>query len=314
MNTVKKLFLLLLVLVPVFSLWAQSEGSGVKSGTSLSLAVSSLPEGKLTLSQSFTVPALQGDGPLVKGNNVKFGINAEVTPISMNLLGNAVFTPIAFIELAAGGMIGSGWNIEGLGKGIGINVADSNGKTSVQAGSDSPFGGTFLGAYFGGAFQFDFAAIAPGDWNHVLIRTYHEASTRMFSSAKPGDAWIYESDHGENQNGWKYYGSYLLGYQMPIFLNTVALMAEMNKYLYNTPGGEKWGDSVGRWDFGLVMNFKVTDRFGAALITQFRLYRNYSNFEYGDKDNNVYYRERDYDGKRDLKFYRVAAILSYKLN
>ena len=144
----------------------------------------------------------------------------------------------------------------------------------------------------------------------------------MYSRANKGDAWFFESDHGENQNGWNYLGTYILGYQMPLFLNTVALQAEMLKYLYNTPGGDKWGDSVGRWDFGLVMNFAITERFSTLLVTQFRLYRDYKDFEYpvsifgnksGGVDSDLYYHEREYTDSRTLKFYRVAAVLNYKL-
>ena len=306
------------ILLIVLSLFTQAlAADDITTSNGLTLLISSLPEAKLIVSQSFTVPFLQGEGAMVKNNNVKFSIDAEITPISMGLLGGVIFTPIAFIEIAAGGLIGSGWNIELFGsevRGIGANVSD-NGKTSVDG---SAFDGTFMGAHFGGAFQFDLAAVLPGDWNHVLFRSYHEANCRIYSRAGRGDSWFYESDHGENQNGWNYYGNYLIGYQMPIFLNMVALLAETEKYLYNTPDGDLWGDSLGRWDFGLITNFKITDKFSTALITQFRLYRNYSNFTYNNKDKddsnyNRYYRDRMLDDGRSLKFYRVAAILNYKL-
>ena len=303
-----------LIIIPVLPVFTESE---IDSKTSMKLAISSLPEAKLTFSQDFKVPFMQGEGMLVSGNNIKFGLDAEITPISMGLLGRAVFTPIAFLEFSAGGMIGSGWNIELFGsevRGIGINVSDT-GKTSVDG---SAFDGAFLGSWFGGAFQFDTGAVFPGDWNHVLIRTSHELSCRMYSRAGADDPWFFESDHGENQNGWNYLGTYILGYQLPLFLNTVAFQAEMFKYLYDTPESGQWGGAKGRWDFGLIMNFSFTERFSTMLVTQFRLYRNYENFEYGikDKDNpdyNRYYRERILDDGRTLKFYRVAAIMNYKL-
>jgi hypothetical protein len=306
---------LLLIFFPVSPLYAESE---VESRTSVELQISTLPEAKLILFQDFIVPVLQGDNALVKDNNIKFGMKYEVTPISMCLWGTTVFTPVAFLEFAARGMIGSGWNINLFGgevRGMGLNVPDDEDKTSVDG---TPFDGTFLGAEFGGAFQFDLAAVLPGDWNHVLFRTDHEMRAKMYSRAGIGDAWFYESDHGENQNGWTYYGRYLIGYQMPFFLNTVALQAEMEKYLYGTPNGDQWGEALGRWDFGLIMNFQFTERFRTMLVTQLRLYREYENFTYNNKDENDpdynrYYKERVATGGGSLQFYRVAAILNYRL-
>jgi len=286
----------------------------LKSDTSLSLALSSLPEAKLIFAQSFTLPCLQGDNPLVENNNVKFGVNAELTPISMNLLGNIVFTPVAFFELSAGGMLGTGWIINLFDSevyGIGINRPDENGYAYVDG---SALDGFFGKGHAGGALQFDAAALIPGEWNHVVFRSYHEIGYKMYSRAEKGDPWFYEDDFGENQNGWNYYGSYLVGYRMPIFLDTVAVLAEMDKYLYNTPGGDQWGDSLGRWTLGLMMNFAFSEKISSMLAVQFRTLRNYTNYTYSDEDN-LFYRDRilDSDNPRSLTFFRAALILNYRL-
>jgi len=307
----KRIILLSWVFLPAFPLVAETD---LKSETSLSLAISSLPEAKLIFAQSFTLPCLQGDNPLVKDNNIKFGLNAELTPISMNLLGNVVFTPVAFFELSAGGMVGSGWIANLFGselRGIGLNRPDDRGCTSVDG---SAFDGIFGGGHVGGAVQFDLAALIPGEWNHVVFRLYHEIGYKMYSRAEKGDSWFFENDDGENQNGWNYYGSYLVGYRMPIFLDIVALLAEMEKYLYNTPGGTQWGDSLGQWTFGLLTNFTISKKFSFALLTQFRTLRNYTNYTYGDKDD-LYYRYRDLDSgnPRTFSFYRTVLVLNYRL-
>jgi hypothetical protein len=301
-------FLLFLLALPLFA------ETDLKSETSLNLALSSLPEAKLIFAQSFTLPCLQGDNPLVKDNNVKFGVNAELTPISMNLLGNVIFTPVAFFELSAGGMLGTGWIINLFGSevyGIGLNRPDDNGYTSVDG---SAFDGFFGKGNMGGALQFDLAALIPGEWNHVVFRSYHEIGYKMYSRAQKGDSWFYEDDFGENQNGWNYYGSYLVGYRMPIFLDTVAVLAEIEKYLYNTPGGDQWGDSLGQWTFSLMMNFAFSEKISTALAVQFRTLRNYTNYTYDD-ENNLFYQERilNSDNPRSLSFYRAALILNYRL-
>ena len=286
----------------------------VKSETSLNLAITSVPEAKLIVAQGFTLPCLQGENPLIKDNNIKFGMNVELTPISMNFLGNAVLTPVAFFELSAGGMLGTGWIINLFGselRGIGLNRPDKNRHTSVDGSS---FDGFYGKGHAGGALQFDLAALIPGEWNHVVFRSYHEIGYKMYSRAEKGDSWFFEGDFGENQNGLNYYGSYLAGYRMPIFLDTVAVFAEIEKYLYDTPGGDKWGDSLGRWTLSLMLNCTFSKKFSAALAAQFRTLRNYTNYTYGDKDNLFYqYRILDSDNPRSLSFYRAVLILDYRL-
>jgi hypothetical protein len=303
-------YILLLSFFLAFPLCAETD---VKSETSLSLAITSVPETKLTFSQIFTFPCLQGDNPLVKDNNVKLGLNVNMTPISINLLGNVVLTPAAFFELSAGGMLGSGWIINLFGSelyGIGLNRPNDQGHTSVDGSS---FDGFFAKGQMGGAVQFDLAAIVPGKWNHVVFRSYHEVGYKMYSRAEKGDSWFFEKDFGENQNGWNYYGSYLAGYRMPIMLDTVAVLAEIEKYLYNTPGGDQWGDSLGRWTLGLMTNFTFSKNFSSTLAAQFRTLRNYTNYTYGDNDN-VFYRNRilDSDNPRTLSFYRAVLLLNYR--
>jgi hypothetical protein len=169
---------------------------------------------------------------LTEGNNIELALTAEVTPISLTGYAEAVWTPIAFLQFVAGGRIGSAWNMT-LGdfelNGIGINYADSKGKAKTDG---SAFDGLLWKMQAGAAFQMDAAAIIPGDWNHVVLRTYHEINHRGYSKAKEDESWYYQCDDGENQNGFNYYGNILLGYQMPIFLNTIAFMAEMDLYLY----------------------------------------------------------------------------------
>jgi hypothetical protein len=294
-----------------FPLFSETD---LKSETSLSLAMSSLPEAKLTFAQSFTLPCLQGDNLLIKDNNIKFGFNAEMTPISMNFLGNVALTPVAFFELSAGGMLGSGWIINLFGSelyGIGLNRPNNKGHSSVDG---SAFDGFFGEGHMGGAVQFDLAALVPGEWNHVVFRSYHEIGYKMYSRAEKDIPWFFENDDGENQNGWNYYASYLAGYRMPIILDTVALLAEIEKYLYNTPGGDKWGDSLGRWTFGRLTNFTLSEKLSCTLFAQFRTLRNYTNYAYGDKDVLYYrYRNLDFDNPRTFAFYRAVLVLNYRL-
>jgi hypothetical protein len=306
----KQLPILLLgyLLTAAIPLWGEAE---ISASTDLNLTISSIPEAKLGVTQNFTFPLLQGSGPLTMGNNLQTAFTAELSPISVNGVTELIWTPIAFFQVIAGARAGSGWNIELFGsdiKGIGINRRGSGGSAETVG---SAFDGLLWSAQMGGAFQFDLAAILPGDWHHVVFRSYHEIRYKGYSAASGDESWYFESDYGENRNGFNYYGNYLLGYQMPLFLNTVAFLAEMDKYLYDTPDRELWGDELGRWTFAGLFNFTITDWLSAALIAQFRTMRNYTDTT---KDLEFYQDRRIRNNpSRHLEFYRVAVIMTVHL-
>jgi hypothetical protein len=284
----------------------------ITSSTELSVTASTLPEARLRLTHTVKVPFLRGENPLVSGNDIVFEFDGDLTPVSMDLRTEIVWTPIAFFQLVAVGQIGSGWNVyfEPLDwnlPGIGINRRNNDGTTSLDS---SPFDGLLWNAGAGGVFQFDLAAIFPGDWNHVVFRTYHEAFYAGYSRASKEDSWYFEVDAGENRNGWNYSGNYLIGYQMPAILRMAALMAEIRTYLYDTPNRELWGDGLGEWTFSAIFNFKFSDQFDVTLIPQLRTQRSWT----AETKDYEFYQDRRLDSpERHLEFYRVAAIATFKL-
>jgi hypothetical protein len=309
----RKLVILLLLLLFV-SLLAQpllaQEEAEVTSASNLLLQISSLPELKLGFTQRYIFPFLQGESPLTENNNINLGLTAEISPVSLNGIVEAVWVPIAFLEFSAGGKIGSGWNIELFGGdvyGIGVNKQNADGSGEING---SAFDGLLWKAQVGGAFQFDLAAVIPGDWNHVVFRSYHEMNYKGYTKAKGNEAWIFENDDGENCNGFNYYGNFLLGYQMPIFLDMVAFLAEMDLYLYDTPNRTVWGDDLIRWTFSSVLSFTITKKFSIVVITQFRTRRNWNELNWED----LHYRSRTVDtsNPQHLEFYRVAGAFLFK--
>ena len=163
----------------------------------------------------------------------------------------------------------------------------------------------------GAVLQFDLAALDPGDWHHLIARSYHEINYMGYTRASADESWYYENDDGENCNGFNYYGNLLIGYQMPLFINMAALLAEGNLYLYDTPDRRLWGDQKFRWTFSGIVNFTLNKRLDLTLLTQFRTRRNYQETDWED----LYYRNRTIDRSKPqrLEFYRVAAVLSFKL-
>jgi hypothetical protein len=299
-------------------LWAEPE---VVSKREIALTISSLPEAKLAFNQNFTFPFLQGGHFLTRDNNIRLKLTAEMTPISLNGLADAYWTPAAFFQVRAGTRLGSGWNIELFGSpvyGIGVNrpqagIPAGDGPVAAER-AGAPFDGLLWKVHGGGTLQFDAAALFPGDWHHLVFQSYHEINYRGYTGAGSGVSWVFENDEAENLNGFNYYGNILVGYQMPVFLNTVGILVEMDKYLYDTPSRENWGDEKVRWVFSGLFNFTVTKWFGAALLVQCRTRRNY---EDGDRKNaaRYFYQTRTLDRENPLRleFYRVAAVLTFTI-
>ncbi|MCL2264529.1 MAG: hypothetical protein FWC22_00690 [Treponema sp.] len=310
----KKIIVLSLILT-ILSHTLIAQNNGMTMSSELLLQVSSLPEAKLVFTESIIFPFLQGKSPLTEGNNIKLSAAAEISPISLNGAFKAELTPVAFFVFSAGGRLGAGWHLNLFGNdiyGTGFNLIHTGGESKYDG---KGFDALLWKTYAGGTFQFDLAAVFPGDWNHVVFQTYHEINIHGNTRAKNGEAWYFEADEGENRNGWNYYGSFVLGYQMPLFLNMAAFMAEMDIYLYNGVSSQSgkprtdWGDNLIRWRISNILNFQITEQFSVALITQFRSRRNFT-----AGTENLHYQERKLDKSNPLRleFYRVAAMVSYK--
>jgi hypothetical protein len=304
-----------LLLLPLFAqaLTAEEQPddqTAVTSSRELTLMVTSLLSMKAIFTERFNFPFLPGASPLTADNNIGLALSAELSPVSLNGVAEAIWTPVAFFQFAAGGRIGSGWNLSlsgGNAYGIGLNRPDSAGNGEHNGGA---FDGLLWKVQTGGALQADLAALYPGDWHHVIARSYHEINYRGYTRAKSGESWYYETDEGENCNGFNYYGNLLLGYRMPLFFNMAGLLVEADLYLYDTPGRDKWGDDTIRWTFSGVFGFAITKHLDLTLAAQFRTRNNYQEPHWRD----LYYRNRTVDRSRPvrLEFYRAAAVLTYK--
>ena len=201
-----------------------------------------------------------------------------------------MLTPIAVAELSVGGVLGTGWNFDPLDL-EGLRKWDGNEGNPAETD-------TMRGMYYkgkaGAALQFDTAAIWPGPWTSVVMRTYHEINYQGYTNFSGTDGgWEFETA-GLHQNGLNYKGEYLVGYQMPLVINTVAVLLET--YLDNI-GNDLEISMV--YDLGLVMNFGFTDRLNLTVIPQLTTKET-------DPNTRVM-------GPTALGFKRVAAMLNYAL-
>ena len=197
------------------------------------------------LTHRIRVPFLVGSGALTSGNNVTFSITGALTPVSTRLETRVNLTPVAFLDFYAGAMIGTGWDI-GLFNGMGA-VEDTG------IAESSSFRGVVSESWIGGTFQFDLGELVSGDWTHVVTLVSPKLQVAWYSAAEKGEPWMWEADRGENFNGLMFYGTYFLGYQMPLVLDTLGLLVETEQNLgyvkeLDATEGTDWGSDyeIGR--------------------------------------------------------------------
>ncbi len=184
-------------------------------------------EARVTGFADYTIPTPFGDNPLVSGNRVKISGIFELSPVSIDPAIQVQFSPIAFLDFTAGASIAAGWPLK-LGPLQVPGIAAWNSVTKEY--DDLIFNAGRFEAWFQGLFQFDLAAIIPGDWMHIVtmdtFKVYYEGITGL----ENGQPFNYQGSGGK-VNGWKYNATFLLGYQMPLVLQTVAVQAELDGYL-----------------------------------------------------------------------------------
>jgi hypothetical protein len=260
---------------------------------------------KGVVNQQWVFPALVGSGDLTKGNNLAVDVSGELSPVSINAKASVTLTPIAFLNFAAGAGVGSGWQVPGLATGLGMNKA---GAIEVQN-----FGGIVWKTWASGTFQFDVAALVPGDWNHVVVLASPKVEYKDYSGAGADDAWLWEADDGMNYNGWKLSGSYVLAYQMPIALNMAGVLFETEEWIgsvrdKSTKASGGWGSDAARYTFNLLFNIKINDKSSIALLPSIK-----NNIKWTDATTrNADFRSRVWEGEY-WYFNRIAFDYSLKL-
>jgi hypothetical protein len=224
------------------------------------------------------VPFLVGSGALTSDNNLTLTLTGALTPITVRLETQATLTPIAFLNVFAGAMIGTGWYLgtetDPLFNGMGKILASGDAELSCFAGVVSE-------SWIGGTFQFDLAAVVPGEWNHVVVLVRPKLQYAFFSAVGNNEPWMWEEDNGENYNGFKFFSSYFLGYQMPLPLDTVGLLIETEQNLgyvkdLSTMASGGWGSDYVQITVSPIFNFLLSDSSSLAVLLQFRRERLYS--------------------------------------
>ncbi len=172
-----------------------------------------------TATYKYNIPVPFGDNFLVSGNYLNLCGDFSLTPVNFDLKAYAEFSPVAFLVFSLGAKSGTGWNLMGM-----DGMSKYNNKNGKYDALD-PFGCWFYEFNFQSLFQFDAAAIFPGDWNHVVFLALYDIRYTGLSAVDNGTPWAWQITY-ELANGWNYYSCALIGYQMPLKLKMVGLQAE----------------------------------------------------------------------------------------
>lgn len=256
-------------------------------------------EAKYSLKLSSKSDIFSSEHPLLKNNSVTTSFGFEVSPVSANVSANSSWEPVPFAKFDVGGAAGTGWSVFGF-NGLGRNFADEN---DVRK---EPFSGVVYRLWLEPALQFDWAAVQPGDWNHIVALASLSFEYRAYSGADTNDtAWEFENDHGSNLNGWKSIGNYLLGYQMPLDLNLVGVLGTAEQLITHkndaTMASGGWGSDFRTWNFGPIAIYNISESSRLINLIQWRREQGYTDATVANR----YFKNRVYN-RPVTRLYRVA--------
>ncbi len=226
------------------------------------------------LTRNIRFPFLTGEGALFQGNNITYNLRAGLAPVALRLEAEAVLTPIAFLQFGLGAQLGTGWDLVVF-NGLGLNT---NPTGEIEK---TPFGGAVVRVWAFGVFQFDLAALIPGEWNHVVVLSRGSLAYQHFTRAGSNEAWQWAADEGKNFNGPKLVSVHFLGYQMPLVLNTVGLLLETEVYLDPIFSLSRWNDGGWGSDFlslrpSFLTNWTLAENQSLAVLVSFSNFIDYS--------------------------------------
>ena len=259
-------------------------------------------EARVTGKMDYKILTPFGDNPLVKGNNVTISPALEISPVTLMPQFFVAFTPIAFLKFTASAKIGTGWDFIGI-KGMGDLDSAENGYKSL-----TPFKNYFYEFRLSNLFQFDVGAIVPGDWTHVVMQASYDILYTGLTGVENGTPWIWQAS-GEKANGWNYYSQIILGYQMPLVLQTVGLQFELSGY-YNESSFDakyvEWNSDFMRVNINPICILKFNENHALTIQTRFSSRRGFSS----DKGSSATNFNLDYNG-REWWLERIAFSYAY---
>jgi len=255
------------------------------------------------LDAKYTIPTPLGDSWLVKDANVELWGSFELSPVTIRPMVEVDFTPVPFLVFGAGASIGSGWNVlgfEGLTK-YDFNTGDYENLT--------PFAHYFYDLWASATFQFDTGALIEGDWSHVVMMASYKIFYEALTGVDDGTIWQWQ-ESARRANGLQYGITGVLGYQMPLALNMVSLLLEIDGHFDKDdygPVAESFDGDFTNADMSLLMSFKLNETNSLTTLYTFSRHRSY-NKKYSDEDQEPLLNVRG----GEWTFYRIALSWKHK--
>lgn len=260
-------------------------------------------EARVVGKYSYVIPTPFGDNPLVKGNNLNLACAMEVTPVSVAPTLSLSFTPIAFLNFTASAKVGTGWEFIGI---QGMGTFDSNETGFVSSKAFSHF---FYEYKFSSLFQFDLAAVMPGDWNHVVtLATYDVIYSGLTGVREKPYIW---QASGDKFTGLSYYSNIIVGYQMPLVLQTVGVQFEFQgnySQLEYDAAFADWNPTFMKVSINPICILKFNEKHALTIQFGFSSRRGYSSAQLENEKTQFSL----HNNSREWYFNRVA--LSYAVN
>jgi len=260
------------------------------------------------------VPMLRSSNALMKDNNLKIQFKANITPVSIEGGVNFVLTPIAFLKFELGSRIATGWDLSFMNlNGLALNQPNFAYSATQKSWVATPGLVSFTEA--SATFQFDLAAIMPGDWNHVIVSATEKFEFKYFTGATSSvKYWRWEHDEGENENGFVWHQSFFVGYQMPKVpvLDTVGILVTTEQKLTGMNDSKmsvanSWGSDFMIVKFGPLINLKFNKNHSMFILFEFKTARDYQDNYMGE----VYFVNRRIDSSSPTFVYFDRVALGY---
>lgn len=240
------------VLISVFSVSAQSQSEEKKSAWNFSLVSDFvLPAGSDYVSSNFDegdhfapvtsmvsgfsnmetfhaervfpVPFVKDSpNPLLSGAVLKIDLIAEFTLVSLTPKVTVTYQPLPFLFFNAGAYSGAGWNYGSFFQAVGEWNAATREYDKLASFSHYKYG-----LFASGTFMFDFGAIIPGKWSHVLTMATYTVAYEGLTGMGQGDIWQWQGG-GLNANGMVYNAQFIAGYAFPKAVNLLGAIVNLN--------------------------------------------------------------------------------------
>ena len=156
----------------------------------------------------YTKPLDFGDNPIFSGANIAFVAGPTLTPITFDTQAGIIFTPSPILNIGLGATAGTGWAIA---ESHGIGLYNPAAGKYVQSLTFTVWRYSFC---FQTNFQFDFGAIFPGEWTHIVITANEQLYYQGNTAAKKYDLWEWTGGI-DYVNGFNQSGNVMLGYMFP---------------------------------------------------------------------------------------------------